>query len=195
METREIIEKLENEINKTSGEWVEIYEEKVFFQNIIALLKQEEEEPKRMNILTVKTDGSCMPNPGDMGIGVVIYKGSKIVKTVSQYIGYGTNNEAEYVAFIRGLVEAKRIRKSGDEIRVFIDSELVYMQIKGAYRVKKEGLKPLCKRGKELIQEIGNIQLMWNRRIRNEEADILAKKAILLKLANIERRGEEGCKD
>lgn len=195
METREIIEKLENEINKTSGEWVEIYEEKVFFQNIIALLKQEEEEPKRMNILTVKTDGSCMPNPGDMGIGVVIYKGSKIVKTVSQYIGYGTNNEAEYVAFIRGLEEAKRIRKSGDEIRVFIDSELVYMQIKGAYRVKKEGLKPLCKRGKELIQEIGNIQLMWNRRIRNEEADILAKKAILLKLANIERRGEEGCKD
>ena len=186
---------MENEINKTSREWVEIYEEKVFFQNIIALLKQEEEEPKRMNILTVKTDGSCMPNPGDMGIGVVIYKGSKIVKTVSQYIGYGTNNEAEYVAFIRGLEEAKRIRKSGDEIRVFIDSELVYMQIKGAYRVKKEGLKPLCKRGKELIQEIGNIQLMWNRRIRNEEADILAKKAILLKLANIERRGEEGCKD
>ena len=46
MEIKEIIEILENEMNKTSGEWVEIYEEKVFFQNIITLLKQIEIKPE-----------------------------------------------------------------------------------------------------------------------------------------------------
>lgn len=46
MEVKDIIGILEDEIDKTGGEWVEIYEEKAFFQDIIALLKQEEEEPK-----------------------------------------------------------------------------------------------------------------------------------------------------
>lgn len=47
METKEIIKTLENEMNKTSyGEWVEIYEKKVFFQDIVNLLKQKEGEPE-----------------------------------------------------------------------------------------------------------------------------------------------------
>ena len=46
MEAKKIIEILENETNKTSGEWVEIYEKKEFFENIITLLKKEEGKPE-----------------------------------------------------------------------------------------------------------------------------------------------------
>ena len=131
-----------------------------------------------MSIITVQTDGSCMPNPGDMGIGVVIYEGITIVKTVSQFIGYGTNNIAEYTAFIRGLEEVKKRRKNNRKVKIFIDSLLIHKQIRGEYRVKKQELKPLCKRGKELIKEIGNIEIIWNSRNENGIADSLARKAI-----------------
>ena len=40
MEIKEIIEILKNEMDKTSGDWVEIYEEKKFFNNIIFLLQK-----------------------------------------------------------------------------------------------------------------------------------------------------------
>ena len=131
-----------------------------------------------MSIIIVKTDGSCIPNPGDMGIGIVIYEGKTIVKTISQFIGYGTNNIAEYTAFIRGLEEVKKTRKKEEKVKVFIDSLLIYKQIRGEYRVKKQELKPLCERGKELIKEIGNIEIIWNSRDENGIADCLAKTAI-----------------
>ena len=131
-----------------------------------------------MSIITLKTDGSCMPNPGDMGIGVVIYEGKTIVKTISQFIGYGTNNIAEYTAFIRGLEEVKKRRKKDDQVKVYIDSLLIYKQIRGEYRVKKQELKPLCERGKELIKEIGNIEIIWRSRNENGIADCLARAAI-----------------
>lgn len=47
MGAKKIIEILENEINKTSGEWVEIYEKKEFFENIITLLKERKEMAKK----------------------------------------------------------------------------------------------------------------------------------------------------
>ena len=46
MEVKKIIEILENEMDKTSGGWVEIYEEKGFFENIITLLKKGEGRPE-----------------------------------------------------------------------------------------------------------------------------------------------------
>ncbi|MCK5766881.1 MAG: ribonuclease H, partial [Candidatus Atribacteria bacterium] len=46
----------------------------------------------------MRVDGSCYPNPGSMGIGVVVYKDNVLVKKISEYIGQGTNNIAEYSA-------------------------------------------------------------------------------------------------
>lgn len=170
-----------------------------------------------MSILEVRTDGSCMPNPGDMGIGIVIYKGYKrercscqmdlnpktnmirgargcqkcggsgyienrmIEEAISQFIGYGTNNIAEYTAFIRGLEEVKKIKRPEDQVKIFVDSLLVYKQIRGEWKVKKQELKPLCERGKELIEEIVNIEIIWIGREGNGKADRLAREAIELK--------------
>ena len=57
MEVKKIIEILENEMNKTSGGWVEIYEEKEFFKNIITLLKEEEGKP-REKIYKIRPKGA-----------------------------------------------------------------------------------------------------------------------------------------
>ena len=64
MEAKKIIEILENEMNKTSGEWVEIYEKKEFFKNIITLIKKEEDKPQEDNIIKVGKDGIIFKCPG-----------------------------------------------------------------------------------------------------------------------------------
>lgn len=133
-----------------------------------------------MSTYIVKTDGSCMPNPGDMGIGVVIFLDDIfMIKKVSQYIGYGTNNIAEYKAFIRGLEEIKRLKRPEDDIEIYIDSVLIYKQTKGEWRVKNQELKPLCERAKELMEELTDIVLLRYGREENSEADSLAKGAII----------------
>ena len=54
--------------------------------------------------LEIFTDGGCSGNPGPAAIGVVIRIGTKTVKTISRFIGQGTNNIAEYTAFKLGIV-------------------------------------------------------------------------------------------
>ena len=141
-----------------------------------------------MSTYAIQTDGSCMPNPGEMGIGIVIYENGNIKDTISEYVGEGTNNIAEYSALIRGLEEVKRLKRSEDRIEVFLDSLLIFKQINGEWEVKKQELNPLCERGKELIKEIGDIIIIWIGREENGIADRMAKEAIWLKRFN---EGEE----
>jgi len=57
-----------------------------------------------MSSYSLYSDGASRGNPGHSGIGVVIKdENSKIVKKVSQYIGQGTNNVAEYQGAILAL--------------------------------------------------------------------------------------------
>ena len=48
-------------------------------------------------------DGCSKNNPGDAGIGIVIYKNDEEIVAECDYIGIKTNNEAEYNALILGL--------------------------------------------------------------------------------------------
>jgi ribonuclease HI len=58
------------------------------------------------------------------------------------------------------------------------DSELLVKQVKGLYKVKNEGLKPLYAKVKELIAKIGSVEVQYIPREMNREADALANKAI-----------------
>jgi len=82
----------------------------------------------------MKVDGACYPNPGNMAIGIVIYKDGELFKKISEAIGYGTNNIAEYKALIRGLEEVKKIEP--DRIDVYCDSQLVVKQLNKIYKVR-----------------------------------------------------------
>ncbi len=130
-----------------------------------------------MSKILIKVDGACYPNPGNMAIGIVIYKDGELFKKISEAIGYGTNNIAEYKALIRGLEEVKKINP--ERIDVYCDSQLVVKQLNKKYKVKNKGIIPLFNRVEEIIRTIpGKIYFIWDRRDNNFMADGLAKRAL-----------------
>ena len=128
-----------------------------------------------MNI-EIFTDGAARGNPGPAGIGVLIKKDNQTMLEVADYIGETTNNIAEYKALIRGLEEAVKLKAK--EISVFCDSELVVKQIKGEYRVKNQGLRPLFDRAKALIDNFHKFDIKYIPREQNKKADRLANQGI-----------------
>ncbi len=125
-------------------------------------------------MLIIYTDGACFGNPGPMGIGVVVYKGKTKIMEISEYVGEGTNNRAEYLALIRALEIAKEMKE--EEVLIRTDSQLIERQIKGEYKVKNQGLKPLKAKADKLISEM-KVKVEHITREKNEEADELSKRA------------------
>ena len=122
------------------------------------------------------TDGAARGNPGPAGIGVVIRNDEKILVEVSDYIGETTNNQAEYMAFIRGLEETIDLGQKNAE--AFSDSELIVKQINGEYRVKNHGLLPLYNEVKSLLKKFEKIMIYHTPREENKLADKLANRGI-----------------
>ena len=126
--------------------------------------------------LTVYTDGACSGNPGRASIGVVILENGQVIKEISKAIGNATNNIAEYTALICAL-EACSALKAG-EVHVFTDSELLYKQMIGQYKVRDEGIRSLSDQVRRLISRVGRVEIQHIPREKNKEADRLAKKAL-----------------
>ena len=126
--------------------------------------------------LEIFTDGACSGNPGPAGIGVVIKDGKKIVKKISRAIGPSTNNVAEYTALIYGLQEALILR--AQRVSVTTDSELMYHQIRGSYKVKEPSIRFLFDLCQHLIQGFKGFEIRHVLREHNKEADKLATQSI-----------------
>ncbi|MBI5046567.1 ribonuclease HI family protein [Candidatus Micrarchaeota archaeon] len=118
------------------------------------------------------TDGACLGNPGPMGIGIVVYRDGMIVEELSEYIGHGTNNIAEYTAIIKAL---ETVHSMGDiEVHIKSDSELIVRQLNNEYKVKDPKLAPL----KEAVDKLCNgIKVSFEHipREKNSIADGLSK--------------------
>ncbi|HAX47825.1 MAG TPA: ribonuclease HI family protein [Ignavibacteria bacterium] len=130
----------------------------------------------------VYTDGAARGNPGEAGIGIVIYdENENIIKTWNEYIGKATNNQAEYLALIKSLDLLKELKESVqiDLIEFFADSELMVKQLRLEYKVKDEGLKTLFKKFNVLMNDL-KIPYKINHieRKLNKEADKLANMGI-----------------
>lgn len=135
------------------------------------------EEVSSITKLIIYTDGASRGNPGEAGIGVVIYNDQEeVVQEISEYLGQATNNVAEYTALIRGLEEGLKI--GGDQVEVYADSELLVKQLKGEYRVKNPGLIPLFQKITNLRGNFESFNITHVRREYNKRADMLANQAI-----------------
>lgn len=124
----------------------------------------------------VQIDGSSRYNPGPAGIGIrVVAPDGSVIREISRFIGIKTNNQAEYEAFIEAL---KEIRCLGiqEPVDIQTDSELLYQQIKGKYRVRNQELKLLHKRALLLLSRLPNVKITLVERGENR-ADRLAKRA------------------
>ena len=130
-------------------------------------------------------DGACFGNPGPMGIGAVIWKDGKKLQEISEYIGSGTNNIAEYSAVIRALIEIKKLGARSKRLEAIIrsDSQLLIRQMNGEYKVKEKHLKALKLKIDEL--RIGmHVKFEHIPRERNKSADYLSKIAIEMEIRN-----------
>ncbi len=125
----------------------------------------------------IHTDGVAVPNPGKAAIGVTIKDGKGgLIASISQSIGYATNNQAEYSAIIAALEKALSL--GIEQVDMRSDSELVVNQINGKYRVKNAVLKPLYMKVKQLQSQLKGFNIIHVPREQNKEADRLAGKAL-----------------
>lgn len=99
-----------------------------------------------------------------------------VIEELGEGIGWATNNVAEYRALIEGLEAARR--RDIDELDVFCDSVLVVQQMKGAFKVKHKGLKPLHAQARELADAFKRLNFKQVPRERNAGADELANRGI-----------------
>ena len=129
-----------------------------------------------MKRATIAIDGASKGNPGPAGIGIVICDESgAVLKSIGENIGIGTNNYAEYTAFIRGLELALEMGFS--HVVVNTDSELLAKQINGHYRVKSPDIAPLFDCALELMGRFKTVRVNHVPRAKNKQADKLASQA------------------
>jgi len=127
--------------------------------------------------LVIHVDGASRGNPGQAGCGIFIQdKEGRVVKRVRRKLGIATNNVAEYSALVTALEQARSL--GATTVSIFADSELMVKQIKGQYKVKNEGLRPLYVKAIAIIDEFENFRITHVLRARNKDADKLANEAI-----------------
>jgi ribonuclease HI len=124
-------------------------------------------------VITAYIDGGARGNPGPAGYGVRIEgPDGSLVAELHGGLGIATNNIAEY----NGLLAALRyaVAHQHHTVHIKADSELLVKQMRGEYRVKNEGLKPLFLEAIRLIRAVGNVTFQHVRREFNKEADRLS---------------------
>tara|TARA_B100000214_G_scaffold188035_1_gene135704 strand:- start:637 stop:1155 length:519 start_codon:yes stop_codon:yes gene_type:complete len=141
------------------------------------LLSDDLQSKKSYNLFT---DGACEFDddykPVNAGIGGLLKINNKIIFSFSENIGKKTNNEAEYLALMKGIeicVESNILN-----ISIFSDSELVVKQINGDYKVKNDRMSKLHKRTHELLSELKSWKVVHVLRDKNVEADELSKEGL-----------------
>ena len=131
-------------------------------------------------VVELYTDGGARGNPGPAAIGAVVLDPSTDPPTrlasVSERIGIATSNVAEYRAVIAGLEAA--LAFPSHTVRVRADSMLVIRQLEGVWKVKKEHLRPLHARARELLASWAEVDLAHVRREENLDADLLVNAAL-----------------
>ncbi|MER3448872.1 MAG: hypothetical protein C4315_03555 [Chloroflexota bacterium] len=128
--------------------------------------------------LVLYVDGASSGNPGPAGIGVVAVANGQQVGRWQEPVGRATNNQAEYLALKRALELALELGARQVEVR--LDSELVYRQLRGEYRVVDPQLQNLHEAVRRLAGQFEGFDLKWVPRNANAEANRLARQAIRL---------------
>jgi ribonuclease HI len=129
-----------------------------------------------MRRLTVHIDGGARGNPGPAGWGAVIDGDRGDPVELHGALPHATNNVAEYSGLVAALEWCRDHGATAVHIRS--DSLLLVQQMRGVFKVKNAGLKPLHGRARLLVHEIGSVTFEHLRREYNTHADRLANVAM-----------------
>ncbi|MFZ5982248.1 MAG: ribonuclease HI family protein [Patescibacteria group bacterium] len=131
-----------------------------------------------MNI-KIYTDGGSRGNPGPSAVGVWI---ETLDKKYAEYIGEGTNNEAEYQALILALKKVKQLigkdKTQEAELECFSDSELMVKQLSHEYKLKDERIQRFFIEIWNLTLDFKKVIFKHVRREENKIADALVNEAL-----------------
>lgn len=132
-----------------------------------------------MERIVMYSDGGSRGNPGPAALGVFL---ETLGVRYGEFLGNGTNNEAEYAAILSGMrrvvSEIGTERAKGVHLECRMDSELAMRQLTGRYRVKN----PRMKHWFDLIQSeragFAGVSFHHVLREKNKEADKMVNEAL-----------------
>lgn len=127
--------------------------------------------------VVVEADGGSRGNPGPAAYGALVRDAEtgEVLAEAAVAIGEATNNVAEYSGLVAGLRLAAE-HAPGAQVEVRMDSQLVVEQMKGTWKVKHPGLRPLHAEAREVAP--AGTTYTWVPRAQNAAADALANRAL-----------------
>ncbi|MGV9706773.1 bifunctional RNase H/acid phosphatase [Streptomyces sp. NPDC003483] len=139
-----------------------------------------------MREFIVEADGGSRGNPGPAGYGSVVIDAAtgETLTEAAEYIGFATNNVAEYRGLVAGLKAARALDPTAT-VRVRMDSKLVVEQMSGRWKIKHPDMKPLAAEAARILPP-AQVTYEWIPRERNKHADRLANEAM-----DAGKRGEQ----
>ncbi len=141
-----------------------------------------------MRKLLLYTDGGSRGNPGPAAYGYVIYDitnhssdssldASIILEKCGNYLGINTNNFAEYEGLKAGI-KWVLANHPDSELTIKMDSLLIVNQVKGLFKVKSAGLRPVYLEVIALLKQLPKYQIEHTYREGNALADSLVNSAL-----------------
>jgi probable phosphoglycerate mutase len=134
----------------------------------------------------LRADGAARGNPGPAAAGALLValdradaRSPSAVPdaSLSEYLGFQTNNVAEYTAVVRGVELARELGAS--RLELLLDSKLIVEQLHGRWRVKDAKLIPLWRTALGRLREL---PAGWSAqhvpRAENHAADALCNQAL-----------------
>ncbi len=122
-------------------------------------------------------DGSARPNPGDIGIGVVLLApDARRFEKSERLSGSGCNNEAELQALCALLELACAAGARCLQVRG--DSDVAIRYVNGPEATAIEPLLTLVLHARELMAYFEDVQMSWIPQARNGDADRLSRQAL-----------------
>ncbi|XP_076937517.1 uncharacterized protein LOC143605189 [Bidens hawaiensis] len=129
---------------------------------------------KQDKVWSLFTDGASSGVGSGVGLRLVSIEGHEFMYTIN-FDFKGTNNEAEYEAFLEGLRIAEKLGVRHLEARVV--SMLIAGQINGSYEAMNQIMASYLSQEKELILQFASCKVVHSKRIEDKLADALSKLA------------------
>ena len=121
-------------------------------------------------------DGSAHPNPGRIGIGVLLSGPAGQRIEISRRAGHGSSGDAEYLALIAALEKA--VELGVPELLVYGDSQVVVQDVLLSPQSGARALEEHRARVGQLMAALVQVHVRWVPRHKNGEADRLSQQAI-----------------
>ena len=118
-------------------------------------------------------DGAADLHSKTAGIGGALFVKGQEIFSFSDPLIEKTNNEAEYMAMIKGIQVSLELNVKS--LNIYSDSELVVKQINGEYKIKNDRMKRLHALVFSELNQMNHWSVTHIRREKNTRADALSK--------------------